>query len=130
MDNNNNMVNSAQTSVPATKTGWSWGGFMFTVVVMLASKRYVYLLLYLLMFIPIVNLIAIIGIMIWMGVKARSLVMASPAFTNHDEAVGFMKGIDHAGKIMLFILIILIVLGIILGATLTTLLPFKLINNG
>ncbi len=103
-----------ENSTVSKQGGWSWGGFMFSPVVILGSKRYVYLLLYLLGIIPLVGPLLWIAVMIFMGVKGRALVMASGVFSD-EEARGFMKGIDHAGKIMFWIMIVLVIVGIIFG---------------
>ena len=94
-------------------SGWSWGGFMFSPPVIFASRRYIWLLLYLLMIIPFINIIGWLIPMIVLGIKGRDLIMTSHTFANQDEARGFMKGIDHAGKIMFWITLILLGLGLI-----------------
>ena len=77
--------------------GWSWGGFMFSPVVILVSKRYVYLLLYLLVLIPFINLVSWLVPMIVLGLKGRNLAMTSNAFANPDEAreILSLKGADR-----------------------------------
>ena len=102
-----------ENNVPTRHSGWSWGGFMFSPAVIFASRRYVWLLLYLLMIIPLINIIGWLIPMIVLGIKGRDLIMASHTFANQDEAPGFMKGIDHAGKIVFWITLILIGLGLI-----------------
>lgn len=86
---------------------------MFGPVVILATRKYVYLLLYLLMFVPLVNIVAGLGISILMGIKAQSFVDSSSTFASPEERLGFMKGIDHAGKMMF--IIGLIALGVVLA---------------
>lgn len=97
---------------PQTPSSWSWGGFMFDPVVMVATKNYTYLLLYILCAIPIINLFAMIGIKIYMGLKAHEMIATSHAFANKDEAAGFARGLDHAGKI--FFYASLVILGLLL----------------
>ena len=92
---------------------WSWGGLMFEQILIIASKRYWYLLLYLLMFIPLVNIIAIAAIKLYFGYKGRSFVKASNAFSNEDEYRGFMKGVDHAGKIVFYIALVILVIALV-----------------
>ena len=101
--------------MPTRHSGWSWGGFMFSPAVIFASRRYVWLLLYLLMIIPFINIIGWLIPMIVLGIKGRDLIMASHTFANQDEARGFMNGIDHAGKIMFWITLILLGLAVIFG---------------
>ena len=93
--------------------GWSWGAFMNGPLFLIGIRKYVYLLLYLLYLIPFVNFIAWIGIMIFMGVKGRELAAESKTFTSREQYVGFMKAIDHAGKVIFFFTVALIALALI-----------------
>ena len=107
------------TPAPTQKNaeGWSWGGFMFEPILIIATKKYVYLLFFLLYLIPLINFIAIIGIKIFFGLKGREIVMQSPAFSNSDEARGFMKGLDHAGFISFIFTVVMFALSFLfLGA--------------
>lgn len=121
-DENNNVVHEdappapEYSNVPAPPTStegsaWSWGGFMFWPLVVVATKKYRYLFFFLLYLIPLVNLLAAIGLKIYFGLNARGIVGKSTFFDNKDESKGFMKGIDHAG----FIFFIVSVIGIALG---------------
>lgn len=92
-------------------SGWSWGGFMFGPAYMIATKKYMYLLLYLLMIIPIINILAQIGIAIFMGLKGHQFVAESNMFNNDDERNGFNRAIDHAGFITFLIVLALIIFG-------------------
>lgn len=75
---------------------------MFDVPFLIAIKKYTWILWYLLAFIPIVNFVFLIVFKLYMGSKGRSLATTSDHFTNKDELNGFMKGLDHAGKITFF----------------------------
>lgn len=105
----------------AAASGWSWGAFMGGPFFLIAVRKYMYLLLYLLNLIPLVNFIAWIGIMVFLGLKGRELAAQSTTFSSKEELTGFMKGFDHAGKITFFIMLALFVLGflgsLLLGAT-------------
>ncbi|MBI5732670.1 hypothetical protein HY967_01785 [Candidatus Jorgensenbacteria bacterium] len=92
------------------KSAWSWGAFMFDIPFLIAIKKYVWLLFYLLAFVPIVNAIFLIIFKIVMGMKGAALAAQSPQFTNQDEYNGFMRALDHAGKITFFGLIVVFVL--------------------
>jgi hypothetical protein len=94
--------------------GWSWGAFIMGPMFIIAVRKYTLLLLYLLMFIPIVNFLAQFGIMIYLGLKGRELAAASPTFSSREQYIGFMKAIDHAGWIMFLIaLAMLLVFGVV-----------------
>ena len=94
------------TSQPYNQ-GWSWGGFMLDFVLIIGAKRYAFLWLFILYFIPLVNILAMIGIKIYLGLNGRRIVAESEAFANDDEKRGFLKGLDHAGKIFFFIFLAL-----------------------
>lgn len=73
-------------------------------------RKYWYLLLILVGMIPLVGGLASIGAMIFFGIKGREMAAASSVFTNRDQYIGFMKGIDHAGKVIFYATLIFIVL--------------------
>lgn len=84
---------------PIDASEWSWGGFMHPWFAIIASRRYVYLLLYLTLFIPLLNFFAMIAIHIYFGVKARSFIQNHEnAFANNSELAGFIRGYDRVGK--------------------------------
>lgn len=87
-------------------TGWSWGAFMLGPTYIIAVKKYMYLLLYLLFFVPIVGVIAFLIIAIVLGKKGRQLAYESSIFANESEATGFIKAADFAGKVMFVISVI------------------------
>lgn len=110
------VVNPAlQPATPANQelTGWSWGAFMLGPTFLIAVKKYVYLLFYLVYFIPFLNVFALLGIAIFLGIKGRELTYASSMFEKQDEANGFIKAVDHAGKIMFVVSIIFFIIMII-----------------
>lgn len=123
MDNQpqNPMPNpESERAAPATATpadplskGWSWGGFIFDPIVFIAAKKYWYLLLYVLMFIPLVNLFAMIGIKLFAALKGAQIVRQSTAFINDDEKRGFLRGLDRAGFIFFIVLLVFFALGLI-----------------
>jgi len=91
---------------PYARPGWSWGAFMMGPFFLIAVRKYVHLLWYLLSIIPIVPLV----IAIFLGLKGRELAAESKSFANRDEYRGFMKAFDHAGFITFIIMIVLLVL--------------------
>jgi hypothetical protein len=107
--------------VKATDTyddsGWSWGGFMFQWAFAVAIKKYILLVLFVLMFIPFVNIVAWFGIAIFFGLKGREYARQSDMFTNKDQYLGFMKAVDHAGKIFFYVFVAFFVLSILLSFT-------------
>jgi len=106
----------------ATKTykdeGWSWGGFSFNFFFAIATRDYVYLFLLIGLLIPGLNAIVMIASMVFFGIKGREIAQKSRTFANKDEYLGFMKGVDHAGKIVAFIYIGLILVSLFLIALL------------
>lgn len=85
--------------------GWSWGAFMFDVPFLIAIKKYKMLWWFLLALIPFVNAAFYIIFKIYMGSHGRALAAQSSHFTNQHEYNGFMKAMDHAGKVLFFIFI-------------------------
>ena len=96
-----------------TRSSWSWGGLMFGPAYLIATKNYVYLLLYLLFFIPLINLIAIIAIPIFLAIKGHDFVAKSSMFKNDIERNGFNRAIDHAGFVAFMIALIFFSLGLV-----------------
>lgn len=88
--------------------GWSWGGFALNWIFLLAVRKYTYLFFLILMFIPIVNFIVFIGMMIFMGLQGREIARVSRTFANHEQYLGFMKGVDHAGKIVAYFYLLIL----------------------
>ena len=93
---------------------WSWGAFMFDFIFIIATKKYIYLLLFLLYLIPFVNFLAMIGIRIFLGTQGRRIAAESPMFSNKDECRGFMKAIDHAGYIIFIFTVVMFILAFVL----------------
>ncbi len=100
--------------------GWSWGGFAFSVMFAVAVDSYWYLALFILMMIPFVNIFAGIALMIYFGVNGREMARKSKIFSNKEQYLGFMKGIDRAGKvigIMYLLFVVFVIIGLFSGAT-------------
>jgi hypothetical protein len=93
--------------------GWSWGAFLTGPIFLVAVRRYVYLLWYLLMFIPFVNIIVWLGVSIYLGIKGREMATHSRTFANREQYLGFMKAIDHAGKILAVVYLVLIAVAVV-----------------
>ena len=113
----NNTPQQSSYSTPKQKndiSGWSWGAFMFDFIFIIATKRYIYLLLFLLYLIPLVNFFAMIGIRIYLGTQGRRIAAESTIFSNKDEIRGFMKAIDHAGYITFIFTVVVFILAFVL----------------
>lgn len=97
-----------------SRPGWSWGGFMFNAYFAACLKRY-WFLAWLLpgVVFPLISLPIWLGLAIYFGVKGREMAAASPTFASKQQYIGFMKGIDHAGKV-LFILFFVVLGGIVI----------------
>jgi hypothetical protein len=93
-------------TTPTGPEGWSWGAFMLGPFFLIAVRKYVYLWAYLLMLVPVVNFVAWLGIMVFLGVKGRAMGYESTTFTSNEQREGFFKAIDHGGKIMFIISVI------------------------
>ncbi len=105
---------SAVTSAVAPDKGWSWGAFMFGIPFLIAIKKYKMLWWFLLSLVPIVNVIFYIVFAIYLGLHGHELAAKSAHFGNEHEYNGFMKGIDHAGRILFFIVLIgIVVIGVL-----------------
>ncbi|MBP9760098.1 MAG: hypothetical protein KBD24_01890 [Candidatus Pacebacteria bacterium] len=101
-----------QTSVVAdeySRPGWSWGAFINGPMFLIGTRQYSYLWMYVLYFIPFVNIIAWFGVMIYLGMKGRELAAESKTFTNRDQYVGYMKATDHGGKVFAILSILIII---------------------
>ena len=101
--------------------GWSWGAAMLNMYFIIAVRQYMYLLLFILFMVPFVNLITIPVVLIFLGFKGRELARGSSTFSTQDEYIGFMKGADHAGKIMFYFMIGMFVIGIVASISLASL---------
>ena len=102
-------------SAVVPKQGWSWGALMFNAAFLIGAKRYQLLLWYLLMLIPIVNLIFAIVFAIYLGVKGHMIAAGGTQFANQSEYDGYVKGLDHAGKVVFFATLIFIGLSLVLA---------------
>lgn len=98
-------------------TGWSWGGFMFNLYFAIAVRKYAYLWLFFLNLIPYLGTLVM---MIIFGMKGRELAATSRTFDNKEQSIGFIKAMDHAGKIVFFILLCFIALVVFLGLSFAT----------
>lgn len=94
----------------APKSTWSWGAFMLDPFFIIAIKKYQFLFVYLLYFVPFINFLAMIGIKIYLGLYGRKMAEESTIFSNNDQFEGFMKAIDHAGKVVFYVSLALVIL--------------------
>lgn len=100
----------------ASESSWSWGAFMFDAAFLIAVKKYKWLFWYLLYLVPFVNFAFMIGFKIYLGVKGRAIAATSTYFQDERELHGFMKGIDHAGKVLFFVMLAVLVVWLVLVA--------------
>ncbi|MCL4403910.1 hypothetical protein M1432_00985 [Patescibacteria group bacterium] len=101
----------------AAAAGWSWGAFLLNAPFLVGIKKYKMLWWYILAFVPFVNVIFWIVFMIYLGVKGHELGATSPQFASQAEYDGFFKALDHAGKILFFVAIALLVIFVAFGFT-------------
>ena len=97
---------SAVTSAVAPDKGWSWGAFMFGIPFLIAIKQYKMLWWFLLSLVPIVNVVFYVVFAIYMGLHGHELAAKSTHFGNEHEYRGFIKAIDHSGRILFFVVLI------------------------
>lgn len=119
-DENNNQHNTSPKQTPQQESAelprWSWGAFMFDPVFLIATRKYAWLLLYVLMFVPILNFVAAIGIKVFLGLKGHSFAAESTSFENEEQRKGFMTAFDHAGLIIFCITVAVILIGLLFSA--------------
>jgi hypothetical protein len=89
---------------------------MFDAAFLIAIKKYQWLFWYLLYLVPFVNFVFMIVFKIYLGVKGRTIAATSTYFQDERELRGFMKGIDHAGKVLFFIMLAVLVIWLVLVA--------------
>lgn len=90
-----------QTDIKA-KEGWSWGAFAFHIPFLIGIKRYAMIWWYLLALIPLVNIVFLVAFSIYLGLNGYKLAVEGKQFSNQDEYNGYFKGMDHAGKVIVF----------------------------
>lgn len=105
MDQTNNGI------VP--KQGWSWGGFMLNASFLIGAKRYKLLWWWLLALIPIVNIVFWIAMLIYLGINGHKIAAEGTQFANQSEYDGYVKGLDHAGKVVFFVVLVVLVIVIV-----------------
>lgn len=105
------------TSAITPKQGWSWGGFAFNAAFLIGAKRYKLLWWFLLALIPIVNVVFWIVMVIYLGMNGYKIAAEGTQFANQSEYDGYMKGLDHSGRICFFAFLIIAVLAIIFAIT-------------
>lgn len=123
MNETQNLPNQSISNTPpqpGSNEGWSWGAFMFDPVFLIAIKKYKMLWWYLLMFVPFVNLIFFIAFKIYLGIKGKAIA-STGVYLNEGERGGFMKGLDHAGKISFFAWLIITALMMIFWSMIASL---------
>ena len=98
------------------QAGWSWGGFMANAVLLIGAKCYKYLWWYLFAIIPFVNIVFFIVFYVYTGVKGHEIAARGTQFANQSEYDGFIRGIDHAGKVLFWVFIIFMALWIVFFA--------------
>ena len=89
---------------------------MVNAAFLIGAKRYKYLWWYLLAVIPLVNIVFFVAFFIYTGVKGHEIAARGTQFANQSEYDGFVKGLDHAGKVLFWVVVILFVLWLILFA--------------
>jgi hypothetical protein len=95
------------------KQGWSWGGFMFNGAFLIGVKRYKLLWWFILALVPLVNIVFWIVMIIYLGVNGHGIAAKGSQFANQSEYDGYIKGQDHAGKVVFFVFLVAAVIGII-----------------
>lgn len=106
------LQNHQDTTILRNKAteGWSWGGSFTTTFTFIVGKNWGLLILnFVLLFIPLINLISIIGFFIYGGLSGKQLVYDSNRFSNHDEKIGAIKSIEAVG----FVIFIIWIVGIV-----------------
>ena len=98
----------------APKDVWSWGAFVFQLPFLLAVKRYAMMWWYLLLLVPVVNILFLILFAVYLGENGRLLAATGGAFANQDEYEGYFKGIDRAGKMIFFACVLIAAIALIL----------------
>ena len=134
---------SANEFEPIDASKWSWGSFMFPWMTIIAARKYVMLLLFLIYFVPAFaapvaflseSLMGVVLIMIlpfllhlYFGFKGRKVLQDhKQGFANNSELAGFIRGFDRTGKVFFFgylaaLLIGILVSGVLGGVVLTSL---------
>lgn len=94
------------------KQGWSWGGLLFNWSFLIAVKRYKMLWWFILAFVPFVNIIFWIVMAIYMGMNGHKVAAEGTQFANQSEYDGFIKGVDHAGKVGFFVVLVIAIVAL------------------
>jgi hypothetical protein len=124
--------------------GWSWGGFAFNVLFLIAIRKYKFLLIFILIIvlgniflafsiepllsnpglffvIPLIPFFLVLVMVFFLGIKGRKFARESRTFSNYEQYLGFMKGVDHAGKVFILVYTGLFVVGILASILLVSL---------
>jgi hypothetical protein len=112
------MDQNQTTGAITPKEGWSWGGLMFNAYFLVGAKRYKLLWWYLLAFVPLVNIVFWIAMLIYLGVNGHKIAAEGTQFSNQSEYDGYVKGLDHAGKIFFFIFLAIAAIALVIVAAL------------
>ena len=70
-----------------------------------------------------IGFLSFLAVPIYFGIKGRVLASQSRTFANRDQYIGFMKVIDHAGKVAFFITVACIGVALLIMATLLAVPP-------
>ena len=99
------------------KKGWSWGAFMLGIHWGIGNRVY-WPLLSLLIVIPFIGPIIYLVVAIICGIKGHEWAMNSGTFKTVEEYNAAQDTWDRAGKVMFFIMLIMVVISLILSITL------------
>lgn len=114
-----NLTTEVVTSTEKAPEGWSWGGALLLIYVFVIARKWGFVaLLFVLYFIPLLNLIAIIGGFIYGGLKGKEIVYNSDRFDSHAEKIGAIKSIEAIGIFTIVMFVIGTVLSILFGSIL------------
>lgn len=91
------------------KQGWSWGGAVFSPYFIVGARRHALLWWYLFAFVPFLNIVFWVAVFFYFGSKGHQVAANGAQFANQSEYDGYVKGLDHAGKIFFWIFIALMI---------------------
>lgn len=115
-----NLTTGVVTSTEKAPEGWSWGGALLLIYTFVLARKWgLVALVFVLYFIPLINLIAIIGGFIYGGLKGKEIVYNSDRYDSHAEKIGAIKSMEAVGIFTLVMFLVGFIASILFGAVIS-----------
>lgn len=97
--------------------GWSWGGSFLTMLTLAVGRQWgLFILLIISFFIPLINILAYFGWLIYGGLNGNTIIYESSRFSTDEERKGAIIAMNAAGFVMFIFFLITVIFYLAAGA--------------